>query len=133
MDKQKLQIIVLGGLFIVAFFIWLWPQKKPAIVPAESDTLLAQTLSRISFVQTMPEDNVQSQHQDWGRNPFLLGAQPVEMVLQGIIWDPVTPQALINDQIVGVGDWVQKMQVIDIQNQKVILSDGTKTIELGVE
>ena len=117
---------------MVAFFIWLSPQKKPAIVPEESDALLAQTLSRISLVQTMPEDNVQSQHQDWGRNPFLLGAQPVEMVLQGIIWDPVTPQALINDQIVGVGDWVQKMQVIDIQNQKVILSDGTKTIELGV-
>ena len=92
---------------------------------------LSDLLSRLSNIN-QTQEAVKSSHQDWGRNPFILTPADNEIVLQGIIWDPIKPQALINDQIVEIGGQVGKMRVVDIQSRKVIVNDGTKNIELGV-
>ena len=50
--------------------------------------------------------------------------------LNGILWDIVSPMAIINDEVVKIGDRVQGSAVIGIEKDKVILHDGTAPIEL---
>ena len=139
MDKKKKTQIILGILFVVAVIVWggaLGSSKGHQTVLIDEtsvqETSLSEMVSRLLNIN-QTQEAVKSTHQDWGRNPFILTPSgDHEMVLQGIIWDPITPQALINDKIVGVGDQIGKMRVINIQSRKVILNDGTKNIELGV-
>lgn len=79
---------------------------------------------------------------EWGENPFLIerntprapelpenpGKQEVQ--LQGILWDPEAPTAIINNRVVAVGDQVDRWEVMEIRKDRVFLSDGTSTREL---
>ena len=67
----------------------------------------------------------------WGRNPFSLKNTNVSTpVLNGIAWDEKAPRAIINDQIVGVGDMIGKNKVVAIAPNSVKLNDGTQDFEL---
>lgn len=67
----------------------------------------------------------------WGRNPFSLKNTNVSTpVLNGIAWDENAPRAIINDQIVGVGDMIGKNKVVAITPNSVTLNDGTKDFEI---
>ena len=74
-----------------------------------------------------------SEFKDWGRNPFVL-AEGITAVtglnLIGILWDADSPQAIINEEIVRVGDRVEGNEVVDILKDRVILHDGEKEFEL---
>lgn len=73
----------------------------------------------------------------WGRNPFtLMGGSERSasgLSLTGILWDPKTPQAIINDTVVGVGDRISDQTVTEIDSDKVVLNDGTQNYELRME
>ena len=67
----------------------------------------------------------------WGRNPFMLKkVKDKKLTLNGIIWDAKNPQAVINGEIVGVGDKVSKYSVVDININAVVLNDGKRDFEL---
>ena len=78
----------------------------------------------------------------WGESPFLiernapqspdLPGQPreQEVRLQGILWDPEAPTAIVNNRVVAVGDQVDRWEVMEIRKDRVFLSDGTSTREL---
>lgn len=72
----------------------------------------------------------------WGRNPFYYDF-PVEDIknslnLNGVSWEGNKPLALINDEIVGVGETLLggSVKVIYIAEDHVILNDGQKEIKL---
>ena len=83
--------------------------------------------------------------EDWGESPFLiernaprsseLPAQPAEQEvrLQGILWDPQAPTAIVNNRVVGRGDSVGRWEVLEIQKTQVVLSDGSTTRTLRAE
>ena len=48
----------------------------------------------------------------------------------GIAWDENNPVAVINDEVVRVGDQVQGHSVVKIEQNKVTLSDGVELIEI---
>ena len=50
--------------------------------------------------------------------------------LSGIIWDEQDPKAVVDGNIVGVGDRVGLNTVVEITQDRVILSDGSSEIEL---
>jgi len=52
------------------------------------------------------------------------------VALTGIIWNEQDPKAIINNEIVGVGDEVGEEIVIEITPNSVILSDGTSHSKL---
>ncbi len=83
--------------------------------------------------------------QDWGDSPFLAergGPKPTVMgqtasgeelfVLKGILWDARSPSAIVNDRVVSLGEEIGRWHVVEIQKDRVILSDGTSTKALRV-
>ncbi len=60
-------------------------------------------------------------------------AEPLpNLNILGLIWDTDRPQAIINGQIVGIGDVVSEVKIIDIQKTgiKVLFQGRTETLEM---
>ena len=55
------------------------------------------------------------------------------LALGGIVYDEKDSYALINNQLLHIGDEVNGNRVVDIQQDRVILNDGNKDIELKLE
>jgi Tfp pilus assembly protein PilP len=53
--------------------------------------------------------------------------------LIGILWNQESPQAVINDQSVKVGDQIGPNKVVAIMPDKVVLNDGTSDFELDLQ
>ena len=51
-------------------------------------------------------------------------------MLNGILWDESKPTAIINNEIVQVGQSVNGKVIIRIQKDRDLLSDGSKEFEL---
>ena len=78
----------------------------------------------------------------WGENPFLeerqrrlsaVGEKEGGLVLYGILWDPHAPSALINDRVLNPGDPIGRWKVVEIQKDRVVVSDGPTTQTLEVQ
>ena len=75
----------------------------------------------------------------WGRDPFLLDTANVkeqvmgDMALKGIVADRENPYAIINNDIVKLGDKVNGMTVIEINEKNVVLDENGQrhTLELN--
>ncbi len=50
--------------------------------------------------------------------------------LSGIMYSPTSPQAILNDELVSIGDEVDGFTVTAIYSSKVVISSGKKTFEL---
>ena len=69
-------------------------------------------------------------------NPKLSGGRSdpsgeKEILLQGILWDPGAPTAILNNRVMGVGDRLGRWEVQEIRKDRVILSDGSSTREIS--
>jgi hypothetical protein len=74
----------------------------------------------------------------WGKDPFLLAESKVkeqgmeDLILNGIVSDQENPYAIINNDVVKLGDKVNDMTVIEINEKSVILEqDGQQALELN--
>lgn len=62
--------------------------------------------------------------QEWGSNPFVKygdNPQAKQMILYGIVHGPHKAMALINSEVVRVGDKIGSSEVVSIERGKVIL------------
>ena len=74
----------------------------------------------------------------WGRDPFLLDAPNIKeqgmggLTLNGIVADKKNPYAIINNDIVKLGDKVSGMTIIEINENNVVLDENGQrhTLEL---
>jgi len=69
------------------------------------------------------------------RDPFYevpVESLGVSLYLSGILWDEEVPAAIINDEIVEIGDEIAGSTVIDIKEDSVILNDGSRNFELNL-
>ena len=77
----------------------------------------------------------------WGESPFIAdrnrpretAGSGKEYVLNGILWDPKSPSALVNNQVVSTGDRLDGWEVTEIQKNKVVLSNGSQTRTLSAD
>ena len=53
-----------------------------------------------------------------------------DVTLSGILWDATAPLAMLDENPVSIGGKVGQYTVIDIQKDRVILTDGEKNYEL---
>lgn len=136
MQNKLVVLIVLSSL---AFFSLIYgivtpskyrrgPVSTPAPGQQESGRPLMQDLILL-------ERHAKRSHLLYGgRNPFLPEGTVTEsfssLALNGIAWDDENPRAAINDRIVGVGDEVDGRVVVDILQNKVILDEKGKRVEL---
>ena len=129
--KQKIILGVLGLLLIVIWVRALAPRRPapPAISPANPIPLPAAPRGNAAGPGAdVPES--------WGENPFLAdrgarGPAVTEepsskdlIVLNGILWDPRTPSAILNNRVVSPGERLGEWKVLEIQKDRVILSNG---------
>ncbi len=69
---------------------------------------------------------------DWGQNPFMLKRAPRELYIEGIMWDKKNPRAIINGDIIGIGETIESKTIVDITPSSVIFKDGDgKEFELS--
>lgn len=149
MDKQKQQYLILGVLLVVLGVVVvsnLKPKKKKsapaaAAVAAEVAKIVAGEQPATPAVDSAPasSEDLDKQQQraqlDWGVDPFFhtLNKQLTDsgFILKGVsVGRDKRNYALINDEIVGVGDVISGYEVMEVQRTKVLLKKGLETFYL---
>jgi len=119
----------------VAIFVWVPKGKKTKDAPS--------TTSSVTFDQAIPVMRAvprkRTEFIDWGRDPFTFPQREEEigsisnLRLSCIICNDKEAQAFINESIVRVGDKITDKTVKRIEQNRVILTDGTKDYVLKLQ
>lgn len=70
---------------------------------------------------------------DEARQPPIPDVPLPSLKISGVLWNTNRPQAIINGQIVGIGDVVSGVKVVDIQKTGIAVLFGAKTMTLEIE
>lgn len=139
-QKTELMITSIGILFLIFLVIsnTQKARKKKAFMAKASDTVISSLSVPISFEEKEIEESAIKE--GWGRDPFLFGASTATgfgiegFILNGIVWDKDNPYAIINNDVVKIGDKIGDIAVVEINKESVIVEeDGEQhTLELNV-
>ena len=138
-DKKAIVLIILTVLAVASLIYGVTaPAKGRDRNTAKADEQVAMAPAQDAAKSAVPTARRarRSQFKIWKRNPFVTGlaaSTTTELTLNGIIWNKTRPKAMIGDAIVVKGDTVGGNKVVDIQQNKVILNDGTKDFELKID
>lgn len=139
MNREKLLKIVWPFLIGILVLVWGRAFKGPGSRRENKQPdppVVVQTggLSTGFAAFNMPREPKKSFHADWGRNPFVFSSGTSQDInLGGILWDINRPAAIIGGEVVIKGDSVGSFVVVDIQQERVILNNGEKNIELRLD
>ena len=149
MGIDKRQKWVLGILGIVLVTVWARAFTfGPVHSARRSGQKVPSSLQPTELGPSVPVPSVAStdtSSEGWGDSPFLMErgqhqtgkliseATPEEYLLNGILWDPQAPSAIVNNRVVNMGDQIGPWRVVEIQKDRVILSNGTQTRTLQTE
>ena len=118
-------------LMIICIFVWIPKGKKIKSVSAATSSVTSEQVK--SMMKAIPKER--TTFTDWGRNPFVFPKKKEEkeeadgtsdLELTCIVWSNGEALALINRTILHVGDKITNKTVKQIENNRVILTDGTK-------
>jgi hypothetical protein len=139
-DKKVIALIVLTVLAVISLIYGVTASPKSranSAATAEGQVAIAPAQGAAKSVVSTGRRARRSQFKAWKRSPFAKGitasTTTPALTLNGIIWNKVRPKAMIGDAIVVEGDTVGANKVVDIQQDRVILNDGTKDFELKIE
>ena len=140
-QKTELSITAIGIIFLIFLVIGnIQRIQKKKIAIIKTGTKMSPSLSapisleRGEIKESMIKDS-------WGRDPFffttsgMAGSGLEGLVLNGIVWDKDNPYAIINDDVVKIGDKLDDMRVVEISEKSVTLEqDGKRyTLQLSSE
>ena len=140
--RQKIIYVLFGLAIIYGGYNFLSDHAKKKIAPPPA------TAEQSSAQLTPPAKSIDVNKyslMDWGRDPFyrhkaseqvIIKGKPGNWVLNGILYDPSAPTAIINKQIVRPGDKIGRATVEEITKSKVIIKiDDTeyRTLEISKE
>ncbi len=129
-DQKK---AILAVLALIAVFVWYNGLKS---FSKNKDSAPSGYLEVSSSRQEIKRKK-RSGHKEWGRDPFMVTQTPASsssaLALDGIVYDEKDSYVLINNQLLHIGDEVNGNRVVGIQQDRVILNDGNKDIELKLE
>lgn len=143
MTRTQQQVAILAGLGVVAALIYgrglvRAPSSKPAVdhaasVAPDQPTQPDQPLRRAYKSATRAQQLAHAGSLAWGRDPFLRagGGDVPGLTLSGILWDPSDAIAIINGQMLHVGQECDGFLVVEIQPDRVTVSDGVTTYQLS--
>ena len=133
-NKKIIILIILGIVAVISLFYGIFAPSKARrnIIPEPTSSLQELTVKKGTAYLT--RNAKKTAYSSWSRDPFSTSPAPIKgyggLTLGGIMWDKKNPMAIINDNIVKIGDTVSGNTVVDIKQDKVILNDGSKDIEL---
>jgi hypothetical protein len=147
--KDLIQLSITGALVIVLAFAWANASKKLQRRHLQNSGVALPQVTGSSVVPAVSADNQmdnlynlleqQSKAIELKRDPFT--AAPIisekslhsEIALTGILWDKVKPLAIIDGNVVKKGQRVGNKTIMDIKQDRVILSDGQVLSEIRLE
>lgn len=129
-NKKLVILIIVSILAIISLIYGIFSSPKKRYVDNGLEVYQLQKKEVIPLKRSVGKTAFTS----WGRNPFILKEvrekKKAELALNGILWDKDNPKAVINDAIVGVGDSIGENKIVSIEQDHVILNDGTSDIKL---
>jgi len=135
--KKIIILIILGIVAVISLFYGMFAPsraKRNIILKQTTSTPHELTVTTEKGTAYLTRNAKKTAYSSWSRDPFSTSPAPIKgyggPTLEGIIWDKENPMAVINDNIVKIGDKVSGNTVVDIKQDKVILNDGTKDFEL---
>ncbi len=136
--KEKKQIIVTMGLVVIlaAVVMNTLNQVRPKKEIREEEVAVilepsqAMNLISVRLAYDRAEEEVKNMVIE--RDPFSPPVRPVRdsFILSGILWDERNPTAVINNEIVQIGQKINGKTIVDIQKSKVIVNEGKENIEI---
>ena len=140
--KQKIEfaITAAGIMFLIFMLIANAAQRvhKRKKILAEINTKSAPFLSEaVSFGRSKLKESAIKE--GWARDPFFPGSSSVAadsnlagLALDGILWGSDNPYAIINNDIVTVGDIVDDAMILEINEDNVIVEQDDERYILRV-
>jgi hypothetical protein len=134
--NRKLAILIV--LMTAAILVWAPGRKR--ITSASATTSPAALDQTMPMARTLPRKR--TEFTDWGRDPFARPQRQNEqekdnglsnLRLAAIIRSDEEPAAFINESIIHVGDRIADKTVKRIEQNSVILTDGTKDYVLRLQ
>ncbi len=129
--KRNSKLAILIVLMTGAVFVWVPKgtrgKKAEDVSPDISSAAFDQT---IPLIRTVPRKR--TEFVDWGRNPFARPQREEKvgsvsnLTLSCIIWNERKALAFINESVVHVGDKITDKTVKQIEQNRVVLTDGIK-------
>ena len=138
-DKKILILIITGtAAFLSLVYGILTPSKIKLQIVSRTNAVSRwnqKVVRPIENVLTEGRATAKSAYYSWNRDPFSPSAinRAVDLELNGILWDTEAPKAIINEDIVGIGDRVRGNIIVDITQDTVILNDGLTDFELTLK
>ena len=137
MQNKKVLVLVILSISAVISLIYgvtAPPKRRTSVSPNAVAASRAGSIPSAAIIVPTQRTTKKTKFTSWGRNPFaptgIAGAAGSKPVLNGIVWDNQSPTAILNDDIVGIGDKVGTNTVVDITPNSVVLNDGTENFEL---
>lgn len=138
--KQKIEVTVtlIGVVFLIFLIIGNVQKarnKKLSIMRA-GETVASSMSVPISLEMTEVEESAVKE--DWGRDPFSFATSSDSgpglegLILNGIMWDAEAPYAIVNSDVVKVGDKLRGMKVTAITENSVVLEYEGKKYTLNL-
>lgn len=136
-DKKVIILIILGicAVISLSYGIFSSPKGRRQVPSVPAAVSQAEKIEPAQGAAGIQRRAARTKFKSWARSPFAprAGAAGTSLSLSGIVGSPKKPKAMIGDAIVGVGDMVGKYKVVAIRQDRVILNDGTKDIELKLK
>ena len=126
-QKYPLKLGIIGGLIIAVFLVLNRSAVPFARGDGDSDNGLYDKLEEQAKTIELKSDPFTAIPITDG--PGLQSASP----LTGIIWDKDKPLAIIDNNVVKIGEQVGDKTVVDIKRDRVIFSDGKALSEIRLE
>ena len=135
-EKKKKELIAVACFLVTLTLLIVYNVRRVAARKAGRQQILS-TVSQEPVVETAPaapeEKNLASlkakaKELQWGRDPFILSLRKgeelptLQLQVTGIIYDPIHAEetyAIINDEVVRIGDNLRGIKVVDIQPDSV--------------
>lgn len=136
--KDKIELVITVVLIIVFIVLTTLFFKRNAIRPAAAARASQEIFS---VTPRSKHDSRQDQgmaflweksagDQEVKRDPFLHGSPDNDLSLKGVIWDPDSPSAVINERVVAIGDVIGNLKVTQITQDSVVLENEHSKLEL---
>lgn len=135
MNNKKIIIAVIlsiGALMSLTYGFISTPKPKKKAEPGVS------SVSSLPRIIPQKRRTKRTEHREWDRNPFVPGKvivkeEKLRLVLNGIMGAANNLKAVINNEMIGVGDEIEGYEVVEITPSKVVLKKGTKTRVLDLK
>jgi len=133
MQTKKLLILIVLAIAAVASLVYGIITPSEARRRSSKGKKLASSHVAALKAIAQPRRPKTSAYISWGASPFTTAKVEIKkfakISLNGIVWDEESPRAIINDEIVAIGDRVSEYRIIDIKPNSVVLDDGTDEFE----